>query len=152
MEGLADIPRRAFLETVTGLGLAGLVASSLRGETAVSDGLSPLSLADVSLQHATAHDFAPLVGTVFRIHVSPRRFLDVQLVRSQEYRPRQVQRAAPADPSLRPPFSLHFQSASRQPLPQDTYRIAHPMLGTFSLFLVPIGPHQGPVVYEAAFN
>lgn len=49
-------------------------------------------------------------------------------------------------------FSLLFSGASRA-LPQDTYMITHPSLGTFALLLVPSGSDQnGAQSYLATLN
>lgn len=49
-------------------------------------------------------------------------------------------------------FSLLFRGGSRQ-IRQNTYRMTHPSLGTFALFLVPTGPDRnGAQGYLATFN
>jgi hypothetical protein len=49
------------------------------------------------------------------------------------------------------PFSLLFTSRTHQ-LTQATFRIAHPAIGAFDLFLVPIQPDARGALYEAVFN
>jgi hypothetical protein len=49
-------------------------------------------------------------------------------------------------------FSLLFVSPAGPFLPQATYRLSHPKLGTLELFLVPVGPMQGGNGYEAVFT
>jgi hypothetical protein len=49
-------------------------------------------------------------------------------------------------------FSLVFQSAEAGHLRQGTYPLEHAQLGTLELFLVPIGPKDGGMRYEAVFN
>ncbi len=51
-------------------------------------------------------------------------------------------------------FSLLFESCAKAPLRQGTYRIRHPGLGTFAMFLVPVNQPvpDGAVHYEALFN
>ena len=51
-------------------------------------------------------------------------------------------------------FSLEFRGPADRLLPQRTYGLTHPELGELELFLVPVGPDQGPdegMRYEAAF-
>jgi hypothetical protein len=48
-------------------------------------------------------------------------------------------------------FSLQFVSAPGPFLPQAIYPLTHPVLGTFDLFIVPIGPANGGNGYEAVF-
>jgi hypothetical protein len=52
----------------------------------------------------------------------------------------------------RSPFSIVFQSPSGRSLTQDTYRVEHKRLGKFALFLVPIGPGDRTVEFEAVFG
>ena len=49
-------------------------------------------------------------------------------------------------------FSLLFVSAAGPFLPQAIYALAHPVMGTLELFLVPLGPMQGGNGYEAIFT
>jgi hypothetical protein len=49
-------------------------------------------------------------------------------------------------------FSLVFRSADPRVFPQQIYRLHHPELGTFDLFLVPIKRDNQGVYYEAVFN
>jgi hypothetical protein len=49
-------------------------------------------------------------------------------------------------------FSLLFVSPPGPFLPQATYTLTHPGLGTLEMFLVPIGPVKGSNGYEAVFT
>ena|SRR5215211_3668386 len=49
-------------------------------------------------------------------------------------------------------FSLLFVSARGSFLPQATYVLTHPELGTLELFIVPIGLAAGGNGYEAVFT
>jgi hypothetical protein len=59
---------------------------------------------------------------------------------------------AVADPALRRPFSLIFRDAAGGYLPQRIYAIEHPSLGGIEIFLVPIGPDQIGMRYQAIFT
>lgn len=48
-------------------------------------------------------------------------------------------------------FSLVFRGGPTAPLPQATYRLRHDDLGHLDLFLVPVGPDDVAMRYEAAF-
>ena len=52
------------------------------------------------------------------------------------------------------PFVLLFLAPDGAPLAQRTYEVEHGALGTFDLFLVPVGPDPGTRQprYEAVFN
>lgn len=56
-----------------------------------------------------------------------------------------------ATPGGRSPFALLFLGPVSPPLPQRIYRLAHETIGTFDLFLVPLGPVPGGLRYEAIF-
>jgi hypothetical protein len=49
-------------------------------------------------------------------------------------------------------FSLTFQSPPGPFVPQATYPIGHPKLGTLEMFIVPIGPKDGGNQYEVIFT
>ena len=49
-------------------------------------------------------------------------------------------------------FSLMFISAPGPFMPQATYPLAHPALGTIELFVVPLGPKEGGNSYEVVFT
>lgn len=53
----------------------------------------------------------------------------------------------------RVPFSLIFRNDNVDGyLPQQIYRLSHPLMGEMDLFLVPLGPHQDGMRYEALFT
>jgi hypothetical protein len=60
--------------------------------------------------------------------------------------------AATTESTLRRPFSLVFRDPSGGYLPQRTYAVEHPRLGWLDLFLVPIGPDQVGMRYQAVFT
>lgn len=49
-------------------------------------------------------------------------------------------------------FSIFFQGPGTQCLGQGTWTIRHQRLGSFELFIVPIGNMEGRFQYQAAFN
>lgn len=52
----------------------------------------------------------------------------------------------------RQPFSMVFQAEDREHCPQCMYRARHQRMEEFTVFLVPIGPGQRGMCYEAIFN
>jgi hypothetical protein len=61
--------------------------------------------------------------------------------------------ARPADArGRREPFSLVFRGPLEPVLPQRTYRFEHGELGSFELFIVPIGPDEAGMQYQAVFG
>ena len=55
-------------------------------------------------------------------------------------------------PGGRTPFSLLFQGPEGPHLPQRTWTLQHAVLGRLDIFLVPLGPVQGRMRYEAIFS
>ena len=51
----------------------------------------------------------------------------------------------------RVPFSVVFRGPPEPVLPQRIYRFEHEELGSFELFIVPIGPGEAGMQYEAVF-
>jgi hypothetical protein len=49
-------------------------------------------------------------------------------------------------------FSLLFVGPGDIILPQATYELSHAVLGTFDLFIVPVGKNAQGVQYEAVFT
>jgi uncharacterized protein DUF6916 len=87
------------------------------------------------LRHAT---YAPLVGSDFRVHV-PGRSLRVKLVEA-----RKLQSPGEA-------FSLLFRGR-RADVRGGIYRIDHPRLGAFELFVNPVGRGVKGLDLEAVVN
>jgi hypothetical protein len=90
-------------------------------------------------------DFSPRIGERFRLALNPQESLDVTLVEVH------IHKYAPPNQKRRG-FSLTFQSAFPKAAPQATYTLAHDEMGTLELFLVPVGPKDGGMCYEAVFN
>jgi hypothetical protein len=49
-------------------------------------------------------------------------------------------------------FSVVFTGTGSSRLQQGTYSLLHAEMGEVSLFLVPLGPRDGRMVYEAVFS
>jgi hypothetical protein len=104
--------------------------------------------ADV-LERFTAETFAGRVDETFRI-VADETVLDARLISADEFRTRSGD--APSQPGKRTPFSLVFRAALEPVLHQRIYELRHDEMGSFELFLVPIGPDEHGMRYEAAFS
>jgi len=91
-------------------------------------------------------DFLPHLNQMFRIQLEGIEPIDLELASVTE-----VGEARSAE--HRRPFSLIFLGpVSSQYLVQHIYRLEHPQMGALDLFLVPLGPEQGRMQYEAIFN
>ena len=51
-----------------------------------------------------------------------------------------------------PAFSLFFLAPGGEHLPQQIFTLNHRELGEFELFLVPVGPENGRMQYEAVID
>jgi hypothetical protein len=96
------------------------------------------------LDDLTKETFAPHVGSTFLIRLNPQETVPVELAEITEFPDHEGPRRAP--------FSLVFRGAHRFVLPQRVYSIEHEKTGPMEIFLVPIGPDQKGMRYEAVFN
>lgn len=98
------------------------------------------------LESFTAGTFTERHGETFRIRVDDSSAFDAELI---EVSVAGDDRAGTE--SRRTPFSLVFRGPKEIVLPQRIYNLEHAELGTFELFLVPIGPDDVGMRYEAVF-
>ena len=95
--------------------------------------------------------FAPHVGETFTVRLQSGETFDLVLTDCSE--------APHGDPDElrerigRVPFSLLFHAADRDRFaPQQIMSLTHPELGELELFLVPLGPDERGMRYEAVVN
>jgi hypothetical protein len=91
-------------------------------------------------------DFARHLGTAFRLRRPDGEALELTLLEAS------LHPHLPHAPGHRQGFSVVFRGASPTHLPQGIYRLDHDLMGSLDLFLVPIGPREGAMCYEAVFN
>lgn len=89
------------------------------------------------LRHET---FVAHVGSTFRVVRPELGPLRVRLLESKAHR------------GAGESFSLLFHGSPRAPVQQGIYRIEHPSLGAFELFLVPVGRGVRGQDFEAVIN
>jgi hypothetical protein len=95
------------------------------------------------LRSFTIETFAPLLGETFRIHPEDALPVEAELISAEPY--------GEQNAGGRVAFSIVFRGPSQPVLAQMTYRIEHAVLGSFDLFIVPIGPDEAGMRYEAVF-
>ncbi len=95
------------------------------------------------LAKLTIDDFAPHQNAMFDMQV-PGATVPLRLAK--------VSSAGGAHEREGGAFALLFVAPSGGWLPQATYPVSHPTLGTMEIFLVPIGPLDGGNGYEAIFT
>jgi hypothetical protein len=100
------------------------------------------------LESFTIHTFSDHVGGKFRLHPYASDPLDVELISATEL----GGSAGAEPPGRRQPFSIVFRGSGDVLLPQRIYRMEHDQIGSFELFLVPIGPDEKGLRYEAIFT
>ena len=97
-----------------------------------------------TLADITHHQFAACLNQSFRVRLGDTS-LETELI--------QVSPWGSPLPGQRQPFSLTFRGASEPILPQQRiYSVENAMIGTLELFLVPIGPDEQGMCYEAVFS
>lgn len=88
--------------------------------------------------------FAESLHSTFRVLLEEGQAYDLELVELREFNfNARIEQ-----------FSLLFRGSLNMLLPQGIYSLAHPVMGTFELFLVPLGPDAGGAfyLYESVFN
>jgi hypothetical protein len=93
-------------------------------------------------QLPTKAAFVANLNATFSLVADDQQTIDVTLVELDEGRssPQQEQ------------FSIFFRGPGATPLGQGTYRLGHPTLGAFDLFIVPVGRYNDELEYQAVFN
>jgi len=64
----------------------------------------------------------------------------------------QVDRLTRHPDAPRQPFSVIFLVTQTNPYEQQTFTLQHPLAGEIPIFLVPVGPADDGMRYEAVFN
>jgi hypothetical protein len=86
--------------------------------------------------------FARILNTTFRIHVGESQTIDAVLAEISEHMISARQER----------FSIVFRAPTQPLLPQGLRHFEHDEIGSFDLFIVPIGRDEHSVQYEAVFN
>jgi hypothetical protein len=97
-----------------------------------------------SLETLTVDAFQPRVGERFRIRARPDTLLEAELIEARSL--------GKAGRTGRAPFTLSFRTAQLAALPQQIFEVAHDAMGSYDIFLVPVGPDGKGMVYEAIFT
>jgi len=92
----------------------------------------------------TAAYFKPLINETFTIQ-DDKNSVQMELIEVTEKNQDEV------DSSIQS-FSILFRGPKDKMLPQGIYRVDHEKIDTLDLFLVPVGPDQTGLCYEAVFN
>lgn len=102
------------------------------------------------LETFTVETFSPHVGDKFRVFYNPSSALELTLASAEEFGTPSAKEWRQA--SGRAPFTLTLSGPMEQFLPQGMYRVEHDDLDPFEVFIVPIGPGEGGLLYEVIFT
>jgi hypothetical protein len=97
------------------------------------------------LDKIKAADFSKLINKEFRIYFEPSDPSNAELIELNKHN-------VPSESERRTPFSIVFRGPVDKVWPQGMYKIEHKSMGELELFLVPIGPDDKGICYEAVFN
>ena len=94
----------------------------------------------------SAADFEKCLNTNFRVELTSPHPIDVKLI---AVTPR---KSGPSEQAGMERFSVVFAGPNDVFLPQNTYRLTHPEMGEFEVFLVAIKQEAEGFRYEAVYN
>jgi uncharacterized protein DUF6916 len=97
----------------------------------------------------SAETFHLRIGDAFKFELEGGGELELELVGVEEGGA-EASRAA-KDAGLREPFSIFFRGPLEPLLPQGTYGVRQDDVGSFPLFIVPIGQDETGTQYQAVF-
>ncbi len=89
--------------------------------------------------------FENAIGETFQIGLEPEA-VELQLQELDDRGSREVGERVVES------YSLMFHGPADFVLPQGTYYFSHDSLGKFEIFIVPIGPDDSGMRYQAVFN
>jgi hypothetical protein len=87
----------------------------------------------------TSEDFIPHLHSIFKIETPA----DVEL---------ELKEVSDRSNARVEQFSLVFAGPASPCLPQGTYALIHAQMNELPLFLVPLGPRDGQMIYQAVFT
>ncbi len=101
------------------------------------------------LDKLTSGDFSPHVNEMFSISAEGMEPFEATLIAVDELGSLPK---ADAETERRRPFSIVLRGPKHAEHPQGIYRIEHEQMGSFDIFLVPIGPDGEGMQFEAVFT
>lgn len=95
--------------------------------------------------------FSAHLTTGFTVDVDENEQVELELTEVTEVK------ATPKGPGVpetirEDPFALLFKGPADKPLNQRIYKVTHPEVGEFALFMVPVGMDGDGRYYESVFN
>lgn len=102
------------------------------------------------LETFTVSTFSAHLGETFRLHLPTGGTLAAELIEVTALSAKSP--SGTETPRKRTPFSLVFRVFTDMRLVQRIYTVEHPAIGTFPLFLVPVGVDEKGLRCEAIFT
>lgn len=96
------------------------------------------------LEDFTVETFSEHLGGTFSIYPQDTGKVEVELISATEL--------GGSTEMPRRPFSIVFRGPGDVLFPQRIYKMEHEEIGAFDLFIVPIGPDEEGLCYEAIFT
>jgi hypothetical protein len=96
------------------------------------------------LESVTLETFTPRIREPFRLSAGGDQTMDATLIEATAL--------GASRGAGRQPFSIVFLGPAAPVWPQRIYRVEHEALDPLDLFLVPIGPRDGGMQYQAIFT
>ena len=93
------------------------------------------------IENLTSSMFAEHLNTTFRVTAGPSKIVEMELFDVLDVSTERQER-----------FSILFRGPHGMLLEQRIYTFEHDKMGTFDLFIVPIGVDEDGYTYEAVFN
>jgi len=144
--------RRTFLRDLSRSAIAaGLLVASARvslAQTGTRNNL-PTEAQQDPVFLFTAATFASYVGDIFETRNARGESIELRLAQLQKHQPknRLTSKAVATDS-----FSLLFKASEELPPLTSIYKISHPRLGKFDLFLTRVKTENDGLFYEAVIN
>ncbi|HEV2828386.1 MAG TPA: hypothetical protein VGW76_12360 [Pyrinomonadaceae bacterium] len=149
------ISRRLFLKSGTLTAIAAAVALNSQtltfAQTETSQGLqTPLMAQQQPTYMFTRSTFVPYIGGIFQTPDARGRLISLTLLSATAYKPaNKIAKGTSIDTDS---FSLMFKAARGLPESTSIFKVSHPSLGEFDLFLSLHSEAPKEPVYEAVFN
>ncbi len=93
------------------------------------------------MKELTKKSFEKHLNSVFRVVDEAMKTVEVKLVEVSE---RESEKAYS--------MSLVFIGPEHEELPQNNYKVEHDKMGTFDLFMVPVGKNEAGIEYQVIFS
>ena len=144
--------RRLFFKQMSSIivGSAVLGTDVVMGASRTTTGKKKDFTGEELMTSSKTNEFSPYLGDLFMVCPVEGESQKLELIEVEDRSPRINRNDEGA--VQQECFSLLFKGALEKPLPQNTYTFKHSRMGTFALFIVPVGKDSKAMQYEAVIN